>query len=133
MIEPSPSSPAVPIPLQVAGWVAVLEGALVLGYAVAGLVSVSGHSPGTGVAAAVFFVVYGVALGYFGLMLRRLKSWARSPVVLAQLIQVLAAWDFTGGRPTPLFLGLVVAAVVVLIGVFHPASLRALGGAGDRA
>jgi len=111
--------------------VAVLEGAVVVGYAVAGLFSVSGASPATGVAAAVFFVVYGVALAYFGLLLRRLKSWARSPVVLAQLIQVLAGWDFTGGRPTPLTVGLVVAAVVVLVGVFHPASLRAL--AGDRA
>ena len=109
---------------------AVLEGVLVVGYAVAGLFQVSAKSPGTGIAAAVFFVVYGVALAYFGLVLRRLKSWARSPVVLAQLIQVLAAWDFTGGRPTSLSVGLVVGAVVVLVGMFHPASLRALAGDG---
>lgn len=125
MTEASPSRPA-PVPLRIAALLAALEGALVVGYAAAELFSISGSRAVMGLTTTVFFFVYGVALVYFAWELTRLKSWARSPVVLAQLIQVLVGWSFRGGATTALTVGLTVSGVAVLVCLFHPASLRAL-------
>jgi hypothetical protein len=46
--------------------------------------------------------------------------------VVAQLIQLLVAWSFVGGSTTPVAIGLALSAVLVLVGIFHPASLDAL-------
>ncbi len=107
---------------------AAAEGVLIVAYAVVGLFSISGRSPGTGVAAALFFGVYGAGLVGFAWALRRLRSWARSPIVLAQLIQVLMVWSVIVGVSTALAVAVTVVAVLVLGGIFHPASLRALAG-----
>ncbi|HEU5045333.1 MAG TPA: hypothetical protein VFT75_14485 [Nocardioidaceae bacterium] len=125
MTDASPSRPA-PVPLRIAALLAALEGALVVGYAAAELFSISGSRAVMGLTTTVFFCVYGVALIYFAWELTRLKSWARSPIVLAQLIQVLVGWGFRGGPTIALTVGLTVSGVVVLVCLFHPASLRAL-------
>ncbi|MCO5310957.1 MAG: hypothetical protein M9891_17025, partial [Austwickia sp.] len=53
-------------------------------------------------------------------------SWARSPVVFAQLVQLGLAWNFWGGS-TGWVAGLLAAvAVVVLVAVMMPASTAAL-------
>jgi len=122
---PSSSRPA-PLPLRLAALLAALEGVLVVAYGVAELFPVTGSRAAMGLTATVFFLVYGAALVYFAWALTRLRSWARSPVVLAQLIQVLIGWSFRGGATTGLTVGLIVSGVAVLVGVFHPASLRAL-------
>jgi hypothetical protein len=85
-----------------------------------------------GLTTAFFFLVYGAGLGACAWQLLRLRSWARAPVVLAQLIQLPVAWGFRGGSTTPVAVLLAVAAVLVLVGVFHPSSLAALDQA-DRA
>jgi hypothetical protein len=82
-----------------------------------------------GVTTALFFVVYGAGLGVIALQLLRLRSWARAPVVLAQLIQLLVAWSFRGGGTTLVATLLAVVALLVLVGVFHPASTAALAAA----
>ena len=46
--------------------------------------------------------------------------------VLAQLIQLGLAWSFRGDPTTLVAVGLAVVAVLVLAGIFHPASLEAL-------
>ena len=46
--------------------------------------------------------------------------------MLAQLIQLGVAWSFREGATTFVSVLLTVVAVVVIAGVFHPASLRAL-------
>lgn len=79
-----------------------------------------------GVTTVIFFVVYGGGLAVCGWLLLRLRSWARAPVVLAQLIQICVAWSFRGGSTTAVAAALVVVAVAVLVGVFHPSSLAAL-------
>jgi hypothetical protein len=79
-----------------------------------------------GVTTPIFFVLYGAALGYCAWKVFRLHSWARSPIVLAQLIQLGLAWSFLGGTGTAVTVALALVAVLVLIGIFHPASLRAL-------
>jgi len=79
-----------------------------------------------GVTTAVFFALYGAGLVYCAWQLSRRASWARSPVVLAQLIQLGLAWSFRGGQTTWIALGLAVVALIVVAGIFHPDSLTAL-------
>ena len=47
-------------------------------------------------------------------------------MVLAQLIQLGVAWSWFGGSTRTLAFGLAAVALVVLVGIFHPASLAAL-------
>ncbi|QZY30161.1 hypothetical protein [Nocardioides coralli] len=79
-----------------------------------------------GLTTAAFFAVYGVGLLLCAWQLARRESWARSPVVLAQLIQLGLAWSFRGDGTTWVAILLAVAGVVVIAGVLHPASLEAL-------
>ena len=77
-----------------------------------------------GVTTAVFFLVYAAALLLCCWGLLRLSSWARSPVVLAQLIQLGLAWSW---RDTPaVAIPLALVSVVVVVAIFAPASLAAL-------
>ena len=114
------------MPLWVAAGLTALEGVLVVAYAVVGVLALSGSHRGAGVAAVVFFLAYGVALTLFARALTRLRPWARSPILLTQVIGVLVVWNFGALLSTPLAVGVTVAAVVVLGGLFHPASVRAL-------
>jgi uncharacterized membrane protein YqjE len=74
----------------------------------------------------VFFLLYasGLVLCAWGLL--RHRRWARAPVVLAQLIQVLVAWSFYPGQTRVVALTLAVTAVVVLGAVLSPPATRAL-------
>jgi hypothetical protein len=115
-----------PLPLLAA---AVLVGLQAVGLVVYGLLQLSSLGSGRAtmvLTTAVFFVVYGGALGVFAWLLRRLRSWTRAPVVLAQLIWLGVAWSFRGGSTTGVAVALAVMAAVVLGGVFHPDSMRAV-------
>ena len=113
-------------PLTVAASLVAVEGAVLVLLAVVELASLSSNRLTMGLTTAVFFVVYGAALLLCALLLHRRVSWARSPAVLAQLIQLGLAWSFRGEPTTWVAVGLAVVALVVLAGVFHPASLDAL-------
>jgi hypothetical protein len=88
--------------------------------------SLTGRRAVMGATTAVFFLVYAAALVAGGWLLLRLHSWPRAPIVLAQLIQLGLAWSFRGGGTTVAAVVLGVVALLVLAGVFHPASLAAL-------
>jgi hypothetical protein len=77
-----------------------------------------------GVTTAVFFLGYAAALLLCGYGLLRLSSWARSPIVLAQLIQLGLAWSWRGNPAVAVPLAL--AAIAILVAIFAPASLAAL-------
>jgi hypothetical protein len=79
-----------------------------------------------GVTTAVFFAAYGALLVFCGWQLTRRAAWARGPVLLAQLIQLGLAWGFRDGETLPVAIVLALVSVVVLAGLFHPASMRAL-------
>ncbi len=113
-------------PLTVAASLVAVEGAVLVLLAVAELVSLSAVRLTMGLSTAIFFVVYGAGLLLCALLLHRRVTWARSPAVLAQLIQLGLAWSFRGEPTTLVAVGLAVVAVVVLAGIFHPASLQAL-------
>jgi hypothetical protein len=116
----------VPPPLQVAAALAGLEAFLLGVQAVSLMPSLDEDRIAMGVTTVVFFLVYGAALGWCAWQLRRLQSWARSPVVFAQLIQLGVAWSFRGDPTTFVAVALAASALLVLAGVFHPQSLRAL-------
>jgi hypothetical protein len=104
-----------------------LEAVLLVGYGIVLLASLHTDRLAMGLTTPVFFLVYGAALGLCAWAVTRLHSWGRAPLVLAQLIQLGLAWNSRGGAPLALTLALAVVALVVLVGIFHPASVRALG------
>jgi hypothetical protein len=124
--HPAGARPAVPAPLVVATSLAAVEGALLVLYGVVELTAVEGAKAVMGVSTALFFLLYGLGLIFCAWKTHRRESWARSPVVMAQLIQLGVAWSFWGGSSTPAAVALGLVALVVLVGIFHPASLAAL-------
>lgn len=103
-----------------------VEALVVVGYAALLLASIHASRLPMGLTNAAFFALYGVALGVFALALARLRSWARAPVVLAQLIQLGLAWGLWGGGSHVAAVVVAVVGVLVLAGIFHPGSLSAL-------
>ena len=115
-----------PAPLEVACSLVALEAVSLVLFGVVELRSLESSKLTMGITTALFFAVYGVGLAVFAWLLYRRQSWTRAPVVLAQLIQLGVAWSFRSGGTGFVSVLLTVAAVVVLAGIFHPASLRAL-------
>jgi hypothetical protein len=112
--------------LTVATSLVALEAVCLVLFGLAELRALSATKIAMGITTSLFFVAYGVGLGLVGWLLHRLRSWARAPVVLAQLIQLGVAWSFRSGATAPVSVALFVVAVLVLLGVLHPASLRAV-------
>jgi len=110
-----------------------VEGVLLAVYGVLEAASVSSGRVTMGVTTAAFFLLYGGGLVVCGWALWRRGSWARGPVVFAQLLQLGIAWNFRGGDTTVIAIGLAVVALVVVVGVLHPASTQALGEGAERA
>jgi hypothetical protein len=125
--RPGPRS-AVPPPLTVAVSVAALEAGLLVLQGLALVPALEGERLAMGLTSVAFFVVYGGFLGYCAWQVYRLHSWARSPLVLAQLIQILVGASFWGGATTVVAVVAVALGLLTLVGVFHPASLAALEG-----
>ncbi len=118
--------PPNPAPLVAAASLVAIEALLLLGYAVLELFSVSSDRVAVAVTTSLFFAAYGALLLFCAREITRGRSWARSPIVLAQLIQLGVAWSFRSGETTPVAIALAVVAVVVLAGLLAPASVDAL-------
>jgi hypothetical protein len=123
---PSATRLGAPAPLVVAAALAALEGLLIAVFAVLEAASLTSGRVTMGLTTAVFFAAYGALLVFCGWQLTRLAGWARAPVLLGQLIQLGLAWNFRTGDTLPAAIALAVAAVIVLAGLFHPASRKAL-------
>ena len=117
---------AAPTPLKVAGALVLLESLALVVLSFAELFNLTAERATMGVSTSLFFVVYAVAIALCAWRLTLLDSWARSPVVLAQLIQLGVAWSFRGGETTWVALLLAIVAVAALGGIFHPESMQAL-------
>jgi hypothetical protein len=115
-----------PTPLAVALGLTALEAGALLVLGALELLSLNVARATMGVTTSVFFLVYGGALLLCAWGALRLSPWSRSPIVLAQLIQLGVAWSFRGGETTLVATGLALVAVAVLVGVLHPRSLAAL-------
>jgi hypothetical protein len=123
--EPPPA-PSSPPPLTVAASLVAVEAAAFVLLAIIELGNTEGEKLVLGLTTAAFFLVYGAFLAYAAWRLHGLHSWARAPLVLAQLIQVLVGASFWGGSTTVVAVVVVVVGVVALAGIFHPDSLAAL-------
>ncbi len=121
------ASARVPGTVRVAAALTVLEGAAFAAYGVALVPALLGGRPEAGSTSLFFFLAYAGFLGVCAWQLWRLRSWARAPVVLAQLIQLLVGSSFWGGSTTPFALVLIGVAITVLVTLLHPRSLAALG------
>jgi hypothetical protein len=112
--------------LRVAASLVAVEGGLVLMFSFLELGSLSSDRFAMGITTTAFFVVYGVGLIACAWAVNRGQSWARSPIILSQLIQLGVAWSFRGGSTTPVAIALAVVALIVVAGLLHPASIDAL-------
>lgn len=123
-----PTRPAAPPPLVVAASLAAIEG---LGLAVFGLLELANLSlsrAALGLTTTLFFLLFGGGLLLSAWGLTRLRTWARGPVLLAQLVLLGSAWSFRGGETTVVAVVLAVVAVLALLGMLHPQSISALEG-----
>jgi hypothetical protein len=122
---PTPLGRTAPAPLLVAAALTAVEAVVLALLGVAELSALSRDRLTMGGTTAAFFLLYGAALGFCAWSLRRMLAWSRAPIVLTQLIALGLAWNFRGGGTSMVALALLAAALVVLAGVFHPASVRA--------
>ncbi|WP_380157950.1 hypothetical protein [Kineococcus sp. R86509] len=123
----SPSHPALtprrsPLLTLVAALV-IVEALILVGaavYLLHGLLVEDAAAPIAAIAMVVMALIFAVGVGFCGWGLLHRATWARSPVVVWQLLELAAGIPaFSGGSP---WVGvvLVVPAVVVLVGLFVP-------------
>lgn len=115
-----------PPPLVTAAGLTLVEGLLTAMYGVGEAVHITSERLVMGVTTAVFFVAYGAALIVCAWAVNGLRTWARGPVLLTQLIWLGLAWNFRDGDTLPLAIGLAIPAVIVLVGMLLPSSVDAL-------
>ena len=115
-----------PPPLVTAAGLTFVEGLLTAMYGVGEAVHITSERLVMGVTTAVFFVAYGAALIVCAWAVNSLRTWARGPVLLTQLIWLGLAWNFRDGDTLPLAIGLAIPAVIVLVGMLLPSSVDAL-------
>jgi uncharacterized membrane protein (DUF2068 family) len=115
-----------PAPLLTAAGLTLVEGLLTVMYGIGEAVHITSERLAMGVSTSAFFVAYGAAMILCSWGLRRLRSWARGPVLLAQLILLGLAWNFREGDTWPVAIGLAVPAAIVLVGMLVPSSIEAL-------
>lgn len=117
---------AAPTPLVVAAGLVIVEGLLLLGYGVLEAAHIESARAAMGATTAAFFVLLAGFLIAGGWLVLRGRAWPRSPIVVAQVMFLGLAWSFRGGDTTWVAIVLAVVAVVVLVGLLHPASIDAL-------
>lgn len=111
---------AVPGQVRLAGGIVCAEGALGLAFAVALLVRAAGGVERVGdvLAEAAYFAVLAAAVLAVGIGLLLGKRWARTPVIVVQLLLLGVAWYAAGpsGRPeVGIPVGLVCLVVIGLL------------------
>jgi hypothetical protein len=115
-----------PAPLIAAAGLTLVEGLLTAIYGVGEAVHVTSSRLVMGLTTSVFFVAYGAGLLLCAWGLNQVRSWARGPVLLTQLILLGLAWNFREGETLPIAIILAVPAVIVLAAMLHPQTVEAL-------
>ena len=121
-----------PGPLLLAAVLAGVEGVFFLGYAALEVALTSTDRLLMAGTTALFFAAYGAGLVVCAWGVTDRRAWARSPILLAQLIQLAIAWQFLGGGTTVVAVVLAVLAVVGIGGLLAPASTATLTGGESR-
>jgi hypothetical protein len=118
--------PASPAPLVTAASLAALEGVVIIALAVLEIASLTGGRLTMGLTTTLFFALYGGLLLVCAWAITHGGTWARGPILLAQLIQLGLAWNLWGGETTPISLVIGVVALVAIAGIVHPRSVEAI-------
>ena len=99
---------------------------MLLALAVLEIASLTGGRLTMGLTTALFFAAFGVLLMACGWLITHGRTWARGPILLAQLMGLGLAWNLRGGDTTLVSVAIAVAALIVLVGMLHPASIEAI-------
>lgn len=121
-----PTPGPAPTPLRAAAAVVLVQGLVLVGLAVAEAASLTAGRLGMGATTAAFFASYGLGLLVCARALWSARTWARGPVLLTQLLGLGLAYSFHGGETAALAWLLLATSLLALVGLLHPASLRAL-------
>ncbi len=125
-MDTTPETRATPVPMLVAAAVVALEGLGTAVYGIAEALHTTSARVVMGTTTSLFLVVYGAGMLLCAWGLQRVRTWARGPVLLVQLLSLGLAWSFHSGSTWPLSLLLGVPAVIVLVAMLHPATIAAL-------
>jgi hypothetical protein len=112
-----------PAPLVVAAALTSVEAVVLVLYGFSLIPELHADRLVAGLTALIFFLIYGNFLAFASWQVYRLESWARAPIMLAQLIQF--ALGATWGDAVVATV-LIAPALIVAVGLLHPASLAAL-------
>jgi hypothetical protein len=112
--------------LLMAAGVVVVEALTLLGVGVSVVVGSDSRRLLLDVTTTLFFLFYGGALLLCAWGLAQTRRWARAPVVLAQLIQILVSWSFFSGATRWVAVLMAATAVGVLASVLSPSATRVL-------
>lgn len=113
--------------LTIAGVVVAVEASAYVALAILDLANVSSERLGLGVGAGILLGLYGVGQLYAAWRVTRGDGWARSPLIVTHLIQLLLAWNLRDGDTRWLAVVMAVCALVVLGCLLAPPVTRALG------
>jgi peptidoglycan/LPS O-acetylase OafA/YrhL len=120
-----------PQSMRIAALLVLLEAAGLLVFAVAELFAIDADRLALGLTNTFFFSLYAVGLAFCAWGFATLRTWSRSLIVMAQVIQLGVAYSFAGGSTTWVSVVLAVVAVAVLMVVFAPGTTQALYGERD--
>ncbi len=103
-----------------------VQGFVLVALAAAEVADLDADRRSMGLSTAGFFAAYGVLLLVAAWALWRVKPWSRGPALITQLIFLGLAWNLR--EHVLVAVVLAVVAAIVLAGVLHPDSIRALSG-----
>lgn len=113
--------------LGIVGAIVAIEAVAYLALAVLDLTNVSSERLGLGLGAGVLLAIYGAGQLFAAWRLTRGEGWARSPLIVTHLIQLLLAWNLRGSDQSWLAVVIAAFSVVVLGCLLAPPVTRALG------
>lgn len=118
--------PRFPRLLLLAASLVMLQGVATFVYGILELLALHAQRLAMGLTTGAFFLVYGAGLLLAGWGLAHHRTWARGPILFAQLVWLGLAWNFRDFESVlvPSLFG--IPAAVVLVGMLTPAARHIL-------
>ena len=125
----TPTAPSTPPPLTVAASLVAVQGFVLIALGIAEVADLEPERRAMGLSTAGFFGVYGGLLLVAAYGLWRRSPWSRGPALITQLILLGIAWNVR--EHVLVAVSIAVVALVAVVGVVHPDSIKALSGEED--
>ncbi|MGI9085534.1 MAG: hypothetical protein ACR2FE_09630 [Aeromicrobium sp.] len=117
--------------LGIAAILVTIESVVYVSAGVLELSDASGGLVGAGIGAGILFILYGLLQFYAAWRVRQGRAWARAPLIVTQLIQLLLAGDVQPEGLPWLASVMAVSALVVVVCLLAPPVTRALSANGS--